>query len=209
MRTTLALSSLVATSLASILPIHGCEWLPNTTAVTNFSYFASSSTTTTPDYVSWTVPAFSTTCNATFTGPDFRTSEYNSTNVQCRSSHSDPNTGFFLQSLTGANATLNFSTYAQCAADIFEIYYSAPTVFDCVNDEAGDKNCVARGNITASVSAANYLPPIRNPPPPPWTPPVIRTTTAVGSVVGRETGVVGRTERSEGRSGKIWGRGLR
>lgn len=147
---------LLASSHAA--PIHGCEWLPNTVAITNFTYIHNPSNTTATDFVKWQVPAVDVSCNATnpspygFYFPCTKQETYGTFTISADDG-------------SDRNATASFNMYAQCAADIFEIWYTGMLQLDCRKEEM--VRCGTRGNATASISATGYLPPIRNPPPPP------------------------------------------
>lgn len=151
------LLALVASSSAA--PIHGCEWLPNTVSITNFTYIHDPSNTSATDFVKWQAPAVDVSCNATnpspfgFYFPCMKQETYGTFKISADDG-------------SDRNATASFNMYAQCAADIFEIWYTGMIQLECYK-EGESVDCGTRGNATASISATNYLPPIRNPPPPP------------------------------------------
>lgn len=169
------LLALTASSQAQVFtPIHGCEWVPQTTAVTNFTLFHSASNDSTPDYVDWQAPALRVSCHASNPSTTGTTTAIGdpgtSTTVDCTASGSDPTKGTLLVSAddgSGSNATLKFMAYAQCAADIYAFYYEANFLLSCASDAWGSTTCVSKGNATASLTSELYLPPIHPPPPPP------------------------------------------
>ncbi|KAF2033124.1 hypothetical protein EK21DRAFT_109263 [Setomelanomma holmii] len=173
------LSALAASLQAqTFIPIHGCEWVPQYTSITNFTFVDSPANASTPDSVQWRIPAFGISCNLTSQSATGSTTTIGSpgtnTYVPCKATSSDPTTGTFLVSAddeSGINATLRNVGYAQCAADIYAFHYEANFALLCETDEGGSKTCVTKGNATAVVTGEEYLPPIRNPPPPPWSPP--------------------------------------
>ena len=172
MRTVIILSALTAFSQAqAFVPVHGCEWVTQTTAVTNFTFFQSAPSDRTPDYVQWEVPAHRVSCYASSTGSSTPIGILGtSTTVPCTASASDPTKGRFLLSAddgSGSTATLRFVAYVQCAASIYAFYYQADFPLSCARDAGGSSTCVSQGNATAIVTEELYLPPIHPPPPPP------------------------------------------
>jgi len=175
MKAFIFLSALIAASQAQTwVPIHGCEWVPLTTAVNNFTFFDSASNdATSSDYVAWKAPLFGLACNYT-SNPSSPGSATDigkpgiMTDVPCTATASDPTVGKFVVSEERSNATLRFRAYAQCAASIYELNYEGVFPLDCVTTEGGSATCVAKGNATATVTSAIYLPPMRPPPPPPY-----------------------------------------
>jgi hypothetical protein len=176
MKTIVLLSALTTSMQAQVfVPVHGCEWVPPTNAVTNFTLFRSASIDNDQNYVKWQASVFGTVCKAS--SPSFNGSTTAigkpgiNTFVPCTSTSSEPTTGTFRVTAddgSGSNATLNFVGYAQCAADIFEFYYEANFPLSCVTDAEGSDTCVPKGNATARVTNEVYLPPIRGPGPPHW-----------------------------------------
>ncbi|OAL01758.1 hypothetical protein IQ06DRAFT_376024 [Phaeosphaeriaceae sp. SRC1lsM3a] len=150
--------ALIASSHAA--DIHGCAWLPDTVAVINFTYIHYPVNATNTDFVKWDAPAVSVSCNATnpspyqFFFPCIGEEKYGTLKISA-------------DNAADRNATIKFNMYAQCAADIYEIWYTGNLQLECQEDGEADVVCGTKGNVTASISAANYLPPIRNPPPPP------------------------------------------
>jgi hypothetical protein len=179
MKTPILLSALTASPAvwATFVPVHGCEWVKETTPLDTFTFFLSASNTSTPDYITWHVPAHGFTCrasNPSSTGAAVSIGHPGTrTTVPCDGYSKDAIPASFLVSEddAGKNATLTFTAYVGCAADIFEFDYRADFPLVCEESAAGSETCVAKGNITANVVAEIYLPPIRNPPPPSWTPP--------------------------------------
>jgi hypothetical protein len=168
MKTTILLSAFTASTYAQYTgPVHGCEWVPSSVPITNFTftqpYLNSSTTATTPSSISWQVPNFHISCNTTYTGSPGRVG--NPTYLKCTSPGDG---GMFVLSADGANATIYFKVYEQCAADIFAFHYEAVVEMECEKDE-GREMCMDGGNVVANVTSEEYLPPIRNPPPPPCT----------------------------------------
>jgi hypothetical protein len=150
--------ALIASSHAA--DIHGCAWLPDTVAVTNFTYVHNPANASNPDFVKWKAPGVDVSCNASnpspygFYFPCTKQETYGSFKISA-------------DDATDRNATVSFSMYAQCAADIYEIWYTGYLQLDCQKREEEEVDCGTKGNATASISAEHYLPPIRNPPPPP------------------------------------------
>ena len=179
MKTVISLLALTASSQAqTFVPVHGCEWVPQTTSITNFTFFHSASKDGTPSYVNWQAPLFHLSCYGSSSSSTGSTPAIGkpgaNTNVPCKASDSDPTTGTFLVSAdhgSGQNATLKFVAYAQCAADIFAFHYQGGFPLSCATDAGQNTTCVPRGNATASVTNEEYLPPMRPPPPPPFIPP--------------------------------------
>lgn len=175
MKTAIFLSVLTASLQAQeFVPIHGCEWVPQTTAVTNFTLFHGASSDSTSDYVNWQVPALSVSCHASDPSTTRSTTAIGdpgtSTTVECAAPASDLTAGTFLVSAddgSGSNATLRFMAFAQCAASIYAFYYEANFALACASDTGGSATCVSKGNATASVTRELWLPPIHPPPPPP------------------------------------------
>jgi hypothetical protein len=175
MKTIICLSALAAFLQAQVfVPVYGCEWVPPTIAVTNFTFSYSTSNDSSPSYVQWQAPTWGTSCNAsnpTSTGSITTIGKPGTvTYVPCKSTSSDPTTGSFQVTAddgSGSNATLNFVAYAQCAADIFQFDYEANFPLACATDAEGIGTCVPKGNATAVVIHETYLPPIRGPGPPP------------------------------------------
>ncbi|KAH7411642.1 hypothetical protein DE146DRAFT_627696 [Phaeosphaeria sp. MPI-PUGE-AT-0046c] len=138
--------------------IHGCAWLPDTVAVTNFTYLHYPANASNTDFVKWKAPAVDVSCNATNPSP------YGLYFPCTRELYG----GFEISGddVEDRNATVVFSMYAQCAADIYEIWYTGHLQLGCEKDDNEGVVCGTRGNATASISGEHYLPPIRNPPPP-------------------------------------------
>jgi len=140
----------------ALLPIHGCEWVPETTAIINFTLSENTSNNSAPTYVQWQAPAFRIVCNASAVEkPGVRT------DVPCTQDNSRQDTPGTLQLSAGnessSNATLNFKVFAQCAASQFAIYYQAVVALACEKSLAGTTACVPKGNATATVWATEYL----------------------------------------------------
>lgn len=170
--------ALAASSRAfTFVPVHGCEWVPETTPVTNFtlSSTSSSSSSSSSDYktlysAQWKVPTLGVSCSSA--APSSSGSRIP---LRCTAPASSPTDAtLVLQSVpapgdTNSTATLSFLVYEQCAADIFEFGYEAQVALACTQDgDAASTVCVPSGNSTAKVVRAVYLPPIRPPPPPPY-----------------------------------------
>jgi hypothetical protein len=148
----LALLSFVA-ALAQAqtwVPIHGCEWVPEKTAIANFTLTRSPSNSSTPAYVAWQAPALRVACNAT--APVIGTPG-STTNVNCVAASSQDTQGTFKVSPDGSSVTLMFIMYQGCAASIYEFGYKAE--FGIVCGEGG--NCVSRGNASATAYYQNWL----------------------------------------------------
>jgi hypothetical protein len=155
-----------AQSAQPFIPIHGCEWVPEYTPLTNFtlSQPTSSNTTTTPtSSISWTIPTFHITCSTTYTGPPGRYPNIRS--VSC-TSPGDVGQFFLADDEHHDTATVRFVVYEQCAADIYAFHYEADIEMQCISEQ-GKSVCVQGGDVQARVTGEEYLPPIRNPPPPP------------------------------------------
>jgi hypothetical protein len=155
-------------ALSAFVPVHGCEWVTETTAVTNFTLFTSASNTSTTDHVQWQVPVHRVACSVSTTG--IGTPGGASTIVPCTAS-SDPTNGQFrvlADDGLGRNAALIFVAYVQCAASIYAFYYRADFVLSCERDSGGSATWVPKGNVTATVTTELYLPPVSRPPPQPW-----------------------------------------
>jgi hypothetical protein len=173
MKTPILLSALATSSsvLATFVPVHGCEWVKETTPLDTFALLLSAANTSTPSNVTWHVPAHGFTCStASLSSPRTRST------VPCDAYSKDAVPASFLLSEdeNGKNASLTFSAYVGCAADIFQFNYEAGFPLECEATEGGSEECTAQGNVTAKVVAEIYLPPIRNPPPPSWVPPTTR-----------------------------------
>jgi hypothetical protein len=128
MKTIFLLSVFGASLHASlaIVPVYGCEKYPQTAAVTNFTFTHGTTTTNTtgPSSVKWQAPALSVSCSASSsTNSIGAPGTY--TSVPCGEKPSDPVTGSFQVSANGSNATITFTTYVQCAADIFGFRWEA------------------------------------------------------------------------------------
>lgn len=166
------LSALTASSQAqAFTPVHGCEWVTQTTAITNFTLFQSATDDSTPNYVKWQAPALGVSCYISDPSSTAIGSPGISTTVPCTAPASEPTKGRFLLSAedgsgSSSNATLNFVAYVQCAASIYAFYYEGIFSLSCATD-AGGSTCVSKGNATASVTRELYLPPVGPPPPPP------------------------------------------
>jgi hypothetical protein len=152
------LSALIATSHAqfTFVPVHGCEWVPETTALTNFTLFHGPSNFDTLDYVQWDAPALSVSCFNFSTTTSIGKPGTTDT-VPCTAANSDPTQGMFLVSADGSSATLNFVFYAQCAADIFAFHYEAVVELSCGVYAKESNRCLSKGNATANVTAEEYL----------------------------------------------------
>lgn len=172
MRSFIFLSALIAASPALAVPIHGCENVPNTTAVTDFTLFDSASADSALDYVTWQVPALShLLChtNTSYAGNTTATEDSSTRLYVSCTPPEKPTTGVFLASAddgSGRNASLEFITYAQCAADIYEFHWKADFLLSCAGNAGGDATCVSKGNASAMFNFGIYLPPVRSPPPP-------------------------------------------
>ncbi|KAK7183596.1 uncharacterized protein CC84DRAFT_1201311 [Paraphaeosphaeria sporulosa] len=149
-----------STTLAEFVPIHGCEWVPSSTAIKDFVFLSDASNTSA---ISWNAPTVSASCktaNATW-----HESEGHEYSVPC----SPPENGMIYDVLRvsgdGKTASIRFRTFAQCAADIFAFHYEAVFPLDCTEDSEGSTSCVAKGNVTADCTAEQYLPPMGYPPP--------------------------------------------
>jgi hypothetical protein len=170
MKTILFLSLFAASqqALSAFVPVHGCEWVTETTAVTNFTLYTSASNTSTTDHVQWQVPVHGVACSVSSTA--IGTPGGDSTIVPC-TAHSDPTKGQFrvlAEDGLAKNAALIFVAYVQCAASIYAFYYRADFALSCEADLRGSATCVPKGNATATVTTELYLPPISRPPPQPW-----------------------------------------
>ena len=153
------------------VPVHGCEWVPETTAVTNFTFFDSPSNANALDYVTWQVPTFDLSCYvnnaAIIQDPSI------SNNLLCNKTTSSYKTEarFIVSADNGAgrNATVRFLDYVQCAADIYAFYYKGNFPLSCTNDAGGNATCISKGNATATQTQGLYVPlyPGAPKPPPP------------------------------------------
>lgn len=158
MKTIVALSALTAVSQAqsTFVPVHGCEWVPETTPLTNFTLFHGPSDNGTPAYVQWNAPDLRVACysfSSTTSIGKLGTSE----TVPCTAANSDGSNGWLQVSADAGSATLNFVFYAQCAADIFAFHYEATVELSCAVYAKESTRCLSKGNATASVTAEEYL----------------------------------------------------
>lgn len=150
-------------ALADFVPVHGCEWVPFSTSVTDFVFLFNSTDTNAPSSISWNAPTVSAHCkttNATWT-PIYG-HQYS---VPC-----SPPEGGLIQDILrvsedNTTALIMFRAFAQCAASIYAFHYEAKFPLDCIKDSEGITSCVAKGDVTANCTAEEYLPPIRPPPP--------------------------------------------
>jgi hypothetical protein len=154
-------------ALADFVPIHGCEWVPSTAAITDFAFLSKASNTSASTSISWKAPAVSASCKATDTTPIPNVGLAYS--VPC----SPPENGMITDILWlldgGDSARITFRSFAQCAADIYAFHYEAVFPLDCSKDTEGITNCAAKGDVVANCTGEEYLPPVRFPPPPPCT----------------------------------------
>jgi hypothetical protein len=152
------LSALIAVSYTqfTFVPVHGCEWVPQTTALTNFTLFHGPSYLNTLDYVQWNAPALSVSCYNFSTTTSIGKPGTRDT-IPCTAANSDPMQGTLLVSAVDGSATLNFVFYAQCAADIFAFHYEAVVELSCAAYAKESTRCLSKGNATASVTAEEYL----------------------------------------------------
>jgi hypothetical protein len=104
-------------ALADFVPIHGCEWVPSTAAITDFVFVSKASNISSPSLISWKAPAVDASCKATYTTPILNIDDGYS--VPC----SPPENGMLTDVLWllngGNNARIMFRSFAQCAADIY------------------------------------------------------------------------------------------
>jgi len=167
MQALLRLSALIATAPAlAYIPIHGCEWVPETTTITNFTFTEDTSTDGAPDYVAWRAPAVGVSCSGSRTSFQDPSA---STAIRCTAPASDPTVGVFLVSVddgSGSNATLRFVVYEQCAASIYAFYYQGDFPLAC-GIQGENATCAPKSDAAATVISQLYLPPVGPPPPPP------------------------------------------
>ncbi|KAF2449304.1 hypothetical protein P171DRAFT_427510 [Karstenula rhodostoma CBS 690.94] len=153
-----------STALAAFVPIHGCEWVPSTTAVTDFVFLSNASNPSAPSSISWKAPAVAATCkteNATWlpiSGHQY--------SVPCVPPENGLIQDILRVSGDGTTALIMFRAYAQCAASIYAFHYEAVFPLDCTEGSGGFTRCEAKGDVAANCTAEEYLPPIRPPPPP-------------------------------------------
>jgi hypothetical protein len=153
-------------ALSVFVPVHGCEWVPETTAVTDFTLLNSASNASTPSSVHWQIPAHGVECSVSSTTAIGKPGI--STTVPCTASASDDTAGKFRVFSDEGDAALIFVAYAQCAASIYAFYYRADFLVSCTMDAGGSTTCVPKGNATAVVTTELYLPRVGPPPPAPW-----------------------------------------
>jgi hypothetical protein len=151
------------------VPIHGCEWVPGSTPVTNFTLFNSAINNTTPSTVHWQIPIHRVDCTVS------NSSSIPPTNspsvVPCTAPSSETTYGqfrVFEDNGSEKNAALISVAYQGCAAHIYAFYYRADFVVKCERDVDGNEMCVPKGNATAKVYSNFPLMPISPPPPKPW-----------------------------------------
>ena len=141
--TTKVFALLIASSHAA--PPQGCEWLPETVAVTDFTYTFNTTDFPVSTFATWKASAVNISCSTPNPGallPFFL----------CRH---DPEQGGLRISVADRKAEPVFSIYPQCAADMYKIWYRAEMQLDCVTDEKEVVTCGAKGNVTASMVAAS------------------------------------------------------
>ncbi|KAL5433538.1 hypothetical protein PMIN07_006021 [Paraphaeosphaeria minitans] len=154
------LTAAASTILAEFVPIHGCEWVPSSTAVKDIVFLSDASNTSA---ISWNAPAVSASCKtANATWIPINGHQYS---VPCSPPENGMIYDIFRVSEDGTTALIMFRAFAQCAADIYAFHYEAVFPLDCKEDSEGSTGCAAKGNVTANCTAEEYLPPIRNPPP--------------------------------------------
>jgi hypothetical protein len=133
-------------------PVYGCTWVPEFTAITNFT-FTRSANDSAPAYIQWQAPGLPIACNATTTIPKPSTRA----NVACKQADSGAYYLLSTDETSGTNVTLGFTFYAQCAASIFAFYYEAVVSLSCESDTDGITACGAPSNTTARVWTYQYL----------------------------------------------------
>lgn len=149
-----------ATALADFVPIHGCEWVPSSTAIKDFVFLTGASNTSTISWNAPTVSAFCKTANATPTligGYAY--------SVPCSPPENGITYDILRVSEDDTTATMMFRAFAQCAADIYAFHYEATFSLNCAK-VSENTSCTADGDVVAICTSEEYLPPIRNPPPP-------------------------------------------
>jgi hypothetical protein len=151
------------------VPIHGCEWVPGSTPVTNFTLFNGAINSTTPSTIHWQIPIHGIDCtvsNSSSIPPTDKPSV-----VPCTEPASETTYGqfrVFEDNGEEKSAALISVAYQGCAASIYAFYYRADFVVKCERDADGNEMCTPKGNVTAKVYSHFYLPPISAPPPKPW-----------------------------------------
>ncbi|OAK96034.1 hypothetical protein IQ06DRAFT_381116 [Phaeosphaeriaceae sp. SRC1lsM3a] len=175
MKTTITLWGLAALTAAQnpdLLPVHGCLNMPNTTTITNFTFVHHPRNLGIKAFVQWESPRFSISCygeSPTASGANVPIGFPGTyTSIPCKGSQN----GGFQVATDGVNASVEFSTWQQCAASQYYFHYKADIVLECKGDDAGVLTCgdgdAKEGNSTAGFESLEWLQPIRPPPPPPF-----------------------------------------
>lgn len=162
---------LFTASSHALVPVHGCEKTPDTTAITNFTLFHNATTGSTSDYVKWQVPALTVSCSSSTGGMTAIGQPGVNTFVPCNMDGTKLENGRILlaaDSGIDSVAKIGFSIWAQCAASRFEFYYEGSFLLSCATDVSGSATCVPKGNATTTYTGARHILPMPPPPPPPF-----------------------------------------
>lgn len=161
----LSILAAIPAAFAGCVALHGCESFPTSSAITNFVFISKALNTSAPSSISWQAPAVGVSCKTT--NATWINNLDHSYSVPC----SPPENGYIYDvlrtSTDGTNATINFRAFAQCAASIYAFHYEADFPLDCTDYDSASIMCVPKGDIVASCTGQEWLPPVRPPPPPP------------------------------------------
>jgi hypothetical protein len=152
------------------VPVYGCEWVPGSTPITNFTLFNSAINSTTLSTVHWQIPIHRIDCttskSSSIPAPGGQPAV-----VPCTAPSTETTYGqfrVFEDNGSEKSAALISVAFTGCAAHIYAFYYRADFVVKCERGVDGSEMCVPKGNATAKVYSNFPLFPSSPPPPEPW-----------------------------------------